>query len=262
MRDYKKLTNQPLVFILTEFHFSPVLDMEKYIPKIQDLLRSRFPNLRRTETQEVTVSPNGISLNTQPNWEFISKDNKEAASLNQNRLLFMTSKYERFEGFSENCSFLLKALLETAKPTLLLRLGLRYSNTILDIENKGLAEEFVKSRLFENGDLHSTGSPIRQTNETLLKTSVGFLFIRSIHGINNLLVWPDAENLPIAISKSSTKSSNRVLLDIDHMWDTQEEDEPIDFDIDLILNKLTEMHKLSRQAFWDVTTDKAKETWQ
>ena len=262
MRNYKKLSKQPLVFVLTELRFSAILDMEKYIPKIQDLLRVRFPNFRRNESQEIAVLPTGISLTTQPNWEFISKDQKEAAVIDQNRLLFITSKYERFEGFSENCSFLLNTLLATANPSLLLRVGLRYSDTITDIEGQGLAEEFVQSRLFENADLHSTGSPIRQTNETLVKTSEGLLFVRSMHGINNLLVWPDAENLPLAINKISAVSSNRILLDIDHMWDAQEEEATIDFEQKFILDKLTGMHQLSRQAFWDITTEKAKEAWQ
>lgn len=262
MHDYKKLTNQPLIFVLTEFHFSPVLDMGRYIPEIQDLLRVRFPKLRMNESQEVSISHQGISLNTQPNWEFISKDNKEAATLNQNRLLFMTSKYERFEGFNANCDFLLKAILETANPSLLLKIGLRYSNTILAIKDKGLAEEFVKTRLFENSDLHSIGSPIRQTNETLLKTSEGALFVRSLHGINNFSVWPDAENFPIDIEIVSNNSTSRILLDLDHLWDAQEESVPVDFKKDFMLHKLEKMHEINRRAFWDVTTEKAKEAWK
>ena len=263
MCDYKKLSNQPLVFVLAEFRFSPILDIKEYIPKLQDALRSQLPILRNTETQDITVSPNGISVQAQANWEFISKNSHTAASVNQNRLLFMTSEYERFDGFEENCDFLLQTIIDIVNPSLCLGLGLRYSDTIFDIENKGLIEDFVQPRLYNNDDLRLSGNLLRQTNETLWKTKEGAIFIRSIYGEDRVLVWPDAENLPIAILKTSDKPIRRLLLDIDHVWDAQEEDSgPLDFDKGLILGKLANMHKISRKAFWNVTTEKAKEAWK
>lgn len=263
MCDYKKLANQPLVFVLAEFRFSPILDIKEYIPKLQDALRNKLPILRNTETQEIMVSPNGISVQSQTNWEFISKNSHTAASVNQNRLLFMTGEYERFDGLAENCDFLLKTIIDIVNPSLCLGLGLRYSDTILDIENKGSIEDFVQPRLYNNDDLRLSGNLLRQTNETVWKTEEGAIFIRSIYGEDRVLVWPDAENLPIAIQKTSDKPVRRLLLDIDHVWDAQEEESgPLDFDKDLILIKLSNMHKVSRKAFWNVTTEQAKEAWK
>ena len=263
MCDYKKLSNQPLVFVLAEFRFSPILDIKEYIPKLQDALRNKLPILRNTETQEITVSPSGISVQAQANWEFISKNSHTAASVNQNRLLFMTSEYERFDGFEEHCDFLLQTVIDIISPSLCLGLGLRYSDTIFDIENKGLIEDFVQPRLCKNDDLKLSGHLLRQNNETLWKTIEGAIFIRSIYGEDKVLVWPDAENLPIAIRKTSDKPIRRLLLDIDHVWDAQEEESgPLDFDKDLILSKLSNMHKISRKAFWNVTTEQAKEAWK
>ncbi|GLR27939.1 MULTISPECIES: TIGR04255 family protein [Psychrobacter] len=263
MCDYKKLSNQPLVFVLAEFRFSPILGIKEYIPKIQDALRNKLPILRNTETQEITVSPNGISLEAQANWEFISKNSHTAASVNQNRLLFMTSEYERFNGFEENCDFLLQTIIDVINPSLCLGLGLRYSDTIFNIEGKGSIEDFVQPRLYNNDDLKLSGSLLRQTNETLWRTTEGAIFIRSIYGEDKVLVWPDAENLPIAIEKSSDKPVKRLLLDIDHVWNAQEEESgPLDFNKGLILSKLSHMHKISRKAFWNVTTEQAKEAWK
>lgn len=263
MCDYKKLSNQPLVFVLAEFRFSPILDIKEYIPKIQDALRNKLPILRNTETQEITVSPNGISVQAQANWEFISKNSHTAASVNQNRLLFMTAEYERFDGFEDKCGFLLQTIIDIINPSLCLGLGLRYSNTILDIEKKGLIKDFVQPRLYNNDDLRLSGNLLRQTNETVWKTEEGAIFIRSIYGEDRALVWPDAENLPIAIQKTSDKPVRRLLLDIDNVWDAQEEEsDPLDFDKILILSKLSNMHKVSRKAFWNVTTERAKEAWK
>ena len=63
--------------------------------------------------------------------------------------------------------------------------------------------------------------------------------------------------------KAVEKSVKRLLLDIDHVWDAQEEESgPLDFDKNVILTKLSNMHKISRQAFWNVTTEEAKEAWK
>lgn len=261
MREYKKLNNQPLVFVLAAFSFSPVLEMDKYIPAIQEKLRGKLPNFRETQTQEVEVSPTGIKINAQPNWEFIAKDNQSAAIINQNRLLFVTSQYKRFDDFQESCDFLLEQLIDVVSPNLFTQLGLRYTDTIMDIDGVQ-AEDFVKKGLFSSSELDAVGSSVRQTSEILLKTAEGAMFVRSLYGVSNLLVVPDAENLPIKIETVSNAESNRVLLDFDHIWDAQEEGEAVEFDKAAILEKLSAMHELSRLAFWDITTDKAKEVWQ
>lgn len=262
MNKHRILSNPPLAFVLTEFRFSPILDINEYIPKIQSALRAKLPILRETETQEIDVSPTGISLKSQANWDFISKNSHTAISINENRLLYMTSEYESFDEFKKTCDFLLHTLIQMAGPSLFLRLGLRYSNTILDIEGKGKIENFVNSRLYKNDDLGLLGASLRQTNETLWKTTEGAIFVRSMYGENNILVWPDAENLPIKLNKISEKPIKRILLDIDHVWDAQDEIEPLDFDKELILSKLTSMHEISQQAFWNITTEEGKEAWK
>ncbi len=262
MRDFKKLHNQPLVFVLADIGFSPVLDIDKFIPKLQGILRERFPLFRQTESQDIAVTPAGIQVSQQPNWEFITRDHASAVIINQTRLLYITKQYNRFEGFEETCGFLLDALIEVVNPNLFVRLGLRYADTILAIEGKGLAEEFVEERLYNNSELHSTGKPIRQTNETLLKTPEGVMFVRSVYGINNSLSPADAEHFPIKIPLTSDNVSSRIILDFDHMWDANEEGEALDFEKEIILNKLFKMHERNRLAFWDITTDKAKKAWQ
>lgn len=43
MSDYRKLSNQPLQLALTEVRFSPVLEIAKYIPLVQDKIRAKYP---------------------------------------------------------------------------------------------------------------------------------------------------------------------------------------------------------------------------
>ena len=127
MTTYQKLSKQPLAFVLAEFRFSPVLEMEKYIPELQDKLRQSFPLMKTQQSQEFQLSPNGFEINTAPEWILQSKNRKQAIAINRNRLVHITSEYDRFDGFREQCQATLDALIQIVKPSLLLRIGLRYT---------------------------------------------------------------------------------------------------------------------------------------
>ncbi|MDU1533795.1 MAG: TIGR04255 family protein, partial [Neisseria sp.] len=76
MTTYQKLSQQPLVFVLAEFRFSPILEMEKYIPTLQDELRQEFPLIDTQQNQEFQISPSGIGINTTTEWVLQSKSKK------------------------------------------------------------------------------------------------------------------------------------------------------------------------------------------
>ncbi|MDO4230431.1 MAG: TIGR04255 family protein [Capnocytophaga sp.] len=261
MTSYQKLSNQPLVFVLAEFRFSPVLDMEKYIPELQDKLRQNFPLIGTQQSQEFQFSPNGLEINTTTEWIFHSKNRKQAITINHNRLVHITSEYNRFDGFREQCETALKALIEIVKPSLLLRIGLRYNDAIIE-EDKEDIKEYVHTNLFQNSFLCAAGHPIRQTSETILETTEGCMVVRSMYEENTLAIWPDM-GLPIEITKND-QLKTRIFLDFDHFWESKlnQGEESQDFKLDDLISKLEKMHEGSRKAFWDITTDKGRLKWK
>lgn len=261
MTSYQKLSKQPLAFVLAEFRFSPVLEMEKYIPELQDKLRQSFPLMETQQSQEFKLSPNGFEINTATEWILQSKNRKQAIAINRNRLVHITSEYDRFDGFREQCRATLDALIQIVKPSLLLRVGLRYNNILIEDSGENI-EDFVQDYLCKNNLLHSVGDPISQTNEIILKTFEGHMVVRSMYGTSTPPMWPDV-GLPIEVTVNE-EAKKRIFLDFDHFWevDSNQGNELQDFELKNIIKKLEEMHEGSRQAFWNITTEKGRSKWK
>jgi len=265
---YYKLSNQPLIFVLAEFRFTEIMSMANYVSKIQETLRHSYPFLEEQHTQEVNITNEGLEINQSPQWALIGKNKLNAIVLDSKRLVFVTSDYQRFEDFQAKCEEVLKVLIEFAKPTLLTRVGLRYADLIISKSDNMDVCEYVQSSIFGNSFLNEIGNVAIQTNETTVETNEGVMTARSMHGKSNLSTWPDIVNLPIKLA-SQNEVSERIILDFDHVWQSNTEnpisktiEEALDFDINLVLEKLAKMHKLNRQAFWDSTTKQAKEIWK
>ena len=103
MSKYEKLTNQPLVVVLAEFRFSSILQMENYIPAFQNFLRQDFPLFSTTEQQEMIIEQQGIRVNSSTGWVFLSSNKKRAIILDRSRLVILSSEYERFPNFWNDC---------------------------------------------------------------------------------------------------------------------------------------------------------------
>ena len=256
---YKKLENQPLKFVLAEFQFSPVLQMADYIPKLHDRLRQEYPIPSKRTEQAVQVQQTGINLSAVDSWSFLSANKKNAVDINQNRMVFCTSDYPRFQGFSELCRNALVALAEVVNPALILRIGLRYGDLLTLSEGESMTD-LVDTHFTPSDAVRSLGGDKRQQRgEIFLKTEHGELAIRTLYGFHNLSIMPDTQGIPIEIDLDND-SSERMLLDLDHFWTSQQS--PEQFDVEQILERLSSLHQVSRDAFWKVTTEYARnEKW-
>lgn len=254
MDDYKKLHKQPLKFVLAEFRFSPVMQIAEYIPKIQEALRKQYPIPEKKTEQVIQVQQGGVAVSTLDRWSFVTGDKRNAIEINQERLIYCTSDYLRFDGFSEFCEHVLKALAEIVEPSLILRIGLRYSDLITIDEDEDILQLIDPSFIFPSC-VSELGDGMHQRSETLIKTESGVLAIRSLYGHHDLLFMPDIKGLPVHVEKDESPSE-RMILDFDHFWEAK--DEVISFEVDEILSRLQNMHEISRKAFWKITTDYAR----
>lgn len=260
MHTSKKLNNHPLVIALAEFRFSPVLGINKFIPDVQEKLRNYFPHSKELETKEIQLEKNGIQVKESKEWAFISAQKDSAIMLNNNRLVYLTSSYNRFDDFSEKCKHGLDVLNEIVKPELLERIGLRYSDTIKAADEQSTNKCVIDS-VYSNENFKTLGNPIRKTQENILKTKSGYMIIRTMAGFNNFPVWPDLNNLPLELKFEPTVSY-RILLDFDHYWQHESNDKPLSFDVEFSLDTLNNLHSDSREAFWEITTKEGRLVWK
>ncbi len=254
MDDYKKLNNQPLRFVLAEFRFSTVMDIQSYIPKLQEALRKQYPIPDKKSEQAIHVQPGWIEVSAIDRWSFVSANKKSAVYINQDRLIYYTSEYPRFEGFSSACKHALDTLSKIIEPSLILRIGLRYGD-LVKIEESEKATDLVNQYFTFPDCVSELGIAQHQRSETFIATELGGLAIRTLYGVHNLTCLSDIQELPVTIESDETPSE-RIVLDFDHFWEPK--DESIAFETNEILNKLESLHETSRAAFWKVTTDYAR----
>lgn len=258
MTEYKKLNNQPLRFVLAEFRFSQIMKINDYIPQLQERLRKKYPIPLQQKEQAITVQNGGVSVTAIDRWTFLSANKKSAIEINQDRLMYYTAEYPRFEGFSNSCKEALEALIEIAEPSLVLRVGLRYGDLVKVDEGEKLVDLIDQSFAYPTC-IDGLGESRQQRNEIFISTSVGGLLIRTLYGVHNQSCLPDIQGLSVEVHQDRAPSE-RIILDFDHFWESKEE--AISFESNQILEILESLHETSREAFWRISTDYARnEKW-
>jgi uncharacterized protein (TIGR04255 family) len=101
-----KMSNPPIVYIVAQVQFSPVLDMRKYVPIIQEELRKDFPDFREESINNFQVQlENAVPkpfITQVPRWQFGRADKMSGFLLRTDVLNFHTTAYDTFESFLEN----------------------------------------------------------------------------------------------------------------------------------------------------------------
>lgn len=253
----RKLPKQPLTLVLAEFCYSPLLKIEKHIPDIQEMIRKSYPLLNRADQQTVQVADQEISVTKASQWIFTSQDLRSAVRISSDRLVFVTSRYERFPEFSDRCLDVLSTLKEIVDPTLLLRIGLRYNDHIV-FEDLDHATELVDAQLIPNIDFVSLGTGVNHHRiETSIQTSEGALQIRSLLGKHGYAVMPDlSQTLPVKLEVAGEPDKVALLLDFDHSWSAEEPG--VSFELAVAKDHLDRLHDTARAAFWKATTEHAR----
>lgn len=258
MNDYKKLNNQPLQVVLAEFRFSPVMQIADYIPKIQEALRKSYPIPEKSSEQVIQVQQQGIEVTNIARWAFISANKKSAIDINQERLVFITTEYPRFDGFSDCCKFAIDVLASVVEPSLIQRIGLRYSD-LVKLEADEKVSDLINAHFGFPVCVANLGEAQQHRSETALQTAEGILVIRALYGNHPLICAPDLNDLPIVMNHD-VAPSERVVLDFDHYWEAK--NDSVSFEVDDVLERLRKLHDTSREAFWNITTEYARnEKW-
>ena len=127
---YRKLSKHPLLFVLAEFRFPPIIQLENLIPDIQEVLRTELPYFEQQTSQEIQIEQDGINLIQSPQWAFIHGSRKKAVLVNNSRIVCVSSDYDRFDGFESFCLKAIEDIQAIIKPAFIERIGLRYADLI------------------------------------------------------------------------------------------------------------------------------------
>ncbi|TVU68691.1 TIGR04255 family protein [Cobetia crustatorum] len=259
---FQKLKRQPLTLVLAEFRFSRLHSSVSSLNAFQEKMQEHFGGLEEYETRTLHFAADG-SQEKFTGWGalFRSSDGGSLVQVDQERLTFITTNYNRFPEFQKECIKALELLEEYLDPKGLSRIGLRYNDAIVPELEEELGS-YLDHGLLPPSILVHKFPLMGHRSETQVKTDTGVLVSRALVGSHGFAVMPDLKPPLESLLKFDIPIDRlTAVLDFDHFWRSSSS-EGEDFSIDLIREKLNTLHGPTREAFWQVTTDWArKEKW-
>ena len=266
---YVPLSQQPLALVLGQVKFSPIRQMDGYIPNIQEQFRrNEFPVERAGKVQQITFGPGAgvpVQVIEQDRWEFRTKDETWSVLVTQDGVVLQTTAYERFEGFAERLQRAVSTVLATTEHDRLgvvHRVGLRY----VDIVQPRKGEDF---RAYLRPGFHGAADEVFQPGthrlhvESTEGTQVGddvtgTMIVRVVQNDQGFSLPPD---LIVGAPKHAVRAKAGeliTLIDMDHYIEGT-----FDPDTDWVVARAFEMHDHLIETFHEhVVTETAIEAWK
>ncbi len=146
-----KLSKQPLALVLIQARFSPISNMDKYIPAIQDdLRRLGYPLFALQKSLNIEVGSEGINRTELPQWRFEQADRRSSVIVDGGQVLLQTGSYETFEEFMDEYLKILGAVMgqtEHLSFGLIQRLGLRYIDQVFKQDAGDSIDDYLRPEL-------------------------------------------------------------------------------------------------------------------
>ena len=227
---YKPLSKQPLALVLAQVRFSSILNLEEYIPKIQDFLRKNgYPIYFRRENFVLEVFPGGpvnIKQAAITQWRFENPSQDTVVLIDTEQILFQTSSYTKFEDFIGNFISILKYVLQATEHNsvgVFNRLGLRYINQIRKQHNTDDIDSYLRPELQSMACTEYVNDKKQYSIATLGNTKPatdfnGQLAIRVFRGERGLDLPADLMSSAPATRKKVTPDEDIAMVDMDHYW--------------------------------------------
>jgi uncharacterized protein (TIGR04255 family) len=256
-----KMSKAPIFYTIGQVKFSPVLDMEKYVPKIQEELRKDFPRFKQDSINVFQLHIEGAtsrpSFTQTPRWQFGRADNMSGFLLGPDSLIFHTTGYDTFEPFLESIVRGLEVVNKAASLGLVESMAIRTLDAVvpepgtkvqqyLNAQACGLSEHFggeLKQSTVECvRDFPPDGTLISRV--AILKGSVGI----------------PMDLFPLALElKPEFKNLDKwhALVDND-----RQQKSCFEFDVEKIRTSLSGVKKGASEAFYSSVSDFAIEKWR
>jgi len=166
----------PLVKVLAQLRFPPVLEMPRLIPALQRRLQPTYPIFRPEHIVEATFGADGVSQNKTQAWRFLDLKQEWAIILTQSFVALETTNYHSRDDFIDRIQQLLKSINGPGKnknnPVVVTdRLGIRYINRIVGEDATGGLQDLIRPEMY--GPL-----TIEMPPEASLLASIGQLHLQ------------------------------------------------------------------------------------
>jgi uncharacterized protein (TIGR04255 family) len=253
----EKLSKSPLVLVLAQVKFAPVLQIKNYLPALQETLRHKnYPQFVEEHVQTYTLGERSDVQNSN-RWYFGSPDRRSGLIVAQDSLTIETSAYEKFELFTSEFEEILQIVKDADCFSHTERVGLRYVNMITGNESRASSFYLQPSlRGLVVADIEGFSDMIGSA-VSVATTPYGRLMIRAIHTNDGSFIPPELSATKLNLPKRPEPGRLISILDIDHNGEHSSQ-----FDVNSLIARLSDLHDFSYKAFEAAVTSEAMEEWR
>jgi uncharacterized protein (TIGR04255 family) len=259
-----KLSHAPVISIVGQIRFSPVLSMESYLPKIQEEFRKKgFPKFDKVAQQSITFRLEGSPMPpaAEYSWRFSDRDDSRIVTLGINAVTLQSAVNQTAQEFDSALLEAISTVKENVEPDLILRIGLRYINVIqssAEALNRGdgkplsaYIQEGLLGIALEEAGAKSSVWHLYSINQT----NYGILIFQGRYPLEKDFLPPDfGPNLKTRPLREGCPS---FVLDLDHFAELNEP-----FALGPIKTTLKNFHSVIDRAFTSAVTQSALEEWR
>jgi uncharacterized protein (TIGR04255 family) len=267
----QKLKNAPLVHVLAQVVFPPVLQLEELAPTLgQPMSDLGFPRPSRIELHEILMQVGGLEGAPAPRpirrmqFEFADRDQHTAFVLAESSFVLQTSAYTTSEPFLQLLERGLSLVQKHLGLRLVDRIGLRYVDLVQPESGEPFGDYVHKGLLGypfrEEPKLKATRGAF--ATQSVAVTPTGTLAIRSAVLEPGQYLPPDLQ--PTNLRRPTNVKLNRsgLAVDFDHFTLFHgPEASSVDFDVSFISAHVDRLHTTLRDAFDAIVTPYAIERW-
>lgn len=256
-----KMRLAPVFYTLVQVQFNPIAQMSDYVARLQERLRrTGFPDYRSENQVGLLIrrldepQPD-VQSQQHMRWSFTNTQRTEGYLLLSDALVFHTTAYDTFEGFLQKIIDGLKLVHEIVELAYVERIGLRYLDAVLPINDDTLQQYLNPSLL---GFSENLGGRLSHSfTETVTAVEDGNLVARAVITDGTLALSPDLLPLQLELQPRFTVINGRnAVLDTDYSVVKRNS-----FDLKQIEKQLLKSHDIITDAFKVSVTDYARERW-
>jgi len=257
----KPMSLAPVFYTLAQVQFNPIAQMSDYVAKLQESLRREgFPDFRPENQAEITIrrldeQQPDVQSQQHTRWSFMNTQRTEGYLLLSNTLTFHTTTYDTFSDFLQKTIYGLNLVHGIVDLAYVERIGLRYLDAIVPMDNDTLQQYLNPSLLGFSANLE--GRLSHSFTETVTVVEDGNLVARAIITDGALALSPDLITLQLELKPRFKEINSRnAVLDTDYFIIKRNS-----FDLNEIKAQLSKAHDIITNAFKISVTDYARERW-
>lgn len=261
-----KLTKAPLVHVLAQVRYAPVLAVSRSIPGIQEGLRKAgFPRFEKSEAQNIILSPGAVPrVDTVERWDFLSRDKRIGVVLTPAFVVVHTNLYDTFTVFSDTLRKVFDVVSAEIDIEIVERIGIRYVD-LVRLDDGEYFTDYLKPGLvgfpfsdISDESITQTASVTQSVAQLPEQTEqpASTLTVRCIQSNNGNLLPPDLT--PTVLHYDLTLKPGEVvtMLDFDHYTTLD-----TDFAPGSLVSSLDSLHRVANKAFRIALKPFAYEKW-